>query len=355
MKSVQDIELQLDQEQRNIKFDIRELTVEYYVDKYKSGRIFIPSYQRLFVWDESRQSKFIESLLIGLPIPMIFVAVDKDSKWELVDGSQRVRTLDAFLDDAFKLQNLNVLTNLNGLSYSELPCACQLALRDASMRAIVMGKQMSEDAKKDMFSRINTSAQLLLPMEIRRGVYRGEFLDFVIRLAESSLFKKLCKLDGYAKDRREEEEMVLRFFAFSETYPHFKVGKYKLEEVGVAKFLDMYLETKNKQASQEDMREKENYFMQMLRFINKNFPEQGFSKTRNVPGVSKIYFEAMSIGAYLALQQNPNLRPQNLDWADANAKSTTNFAKMINIRYRTHTTTKLLDRINYVKSQFCAE
>ena len=103
------IEQQVDKEQRNVKYDIRELTMEYYANKFHKGEMFVPDYQREFVWDEKHESRFIESILLELPVPMIFVAATEDSRWEIVDGSQRVRTIEAFMNDGFELCGLSCM------------------------------------------------------------------------------------------------------------------------------------------------------------------------------------------------------------------------------------------------------
>ena len=100
---IERLEAQIANEQRNVKYDIREFTIEYYVNKYSQGvendtnELFVPDYQREFIWTDFRQSKFIESVMLGLPVPLIFVAEDSDGRFEIVDGSQRIRTLNPSL------------------------------------------------------------------------------------------------------------------------------------------------------------------------------------------------------------------------------------------------------------------
>ena len=114
------IEEQIEEEQRCVKYDIREFTIEYYVDKYSNGvdvdknELYVPEYQREFIWTDSRQSRFIESLLLGLPVPLVFVAENQDDgRFEIVDGSQRIRTLNAYVNDQLELTGLKKLTELN--------------------------------------------------------------------------------------------------------------------------------------------------------------------------------------------------------------------------------------------------
>lgn len=113
------IEKQIEEEKKSVDYDTREFTIEIVVDKYlknfekNDNEIFVPDYQREFTWDEQRQSKFIESIVLGLPVPLIFLAENEKGRLEIVDGSQRIRTLAAFFSDELTLCNLKKLTNLN--------------------------------------------------------------------------------------------------------------------------------------------------------------------------------------------------------------------------------------------------
>ena len=173
--NLEQIEEQIIAEQKNVKYDIREFTLEYYYNKYHDGlekednELYVPEYQREFIWDEKRQSQFIESLILGLPVPLMFVAENEsDGKLEIVDGSQRIRTIDAFMSNELKLRGLKKLPLLNGLTYNKLSNARQRMFKNISMRMIILGTATTPEVRQDVFERINTSAVSLLPMEIRR-------------------------------------------------------------------------------------------------------------------------------------------------------------------------------------------
>ena len=117
-------EQQIIQKKREIDFDTREFTIEFLVAKFNAGAIYVPDYQRDFIWDRKRQSRLIESLLLGLPIPSIFLAdvyanTDREGDLEIVDGCQRINTLSTFLNNELQLDNLEVLTELNGKKFSD--------------------------------------------------------------------------------------------------------------------------------------------------------------------------------------------------------------------------------------------
>ena len=105
------VENQIYEKRKTVRYDVRDLTVEAIANKYddsleqdddmsgKFNYIYVPEYQRDFTWDTVRQSKLIESIILGLPIPLIFIAENKNSAWEIVDGSQRIRNIDAFINN----------------------------------------------------------------------------------------------------------------------------------------------------------------------------------------------------------------------------------------------------------------
>ncbi|MCD4744362.1 MAG: DUF262 domain-containing protein [Desulfobacteraceae bacterium] len=352
------IEEQIDKEQKAVSYDIRELTIEYYVDKYLKGEeyddneLYVPDYQREFIWEEKRQSRFIESLLLGLPVPLIFVAeIEKDGRLEIVDGSQRIRTLAAFLKDELQLKGLDKLKKLNGVFFSKLQSSRQRKFKNISMRMIVLSSKATEEIRNEMFDRINTSSVPLLPMETRRGIYRGKFTDFIISLSTDSFFKKLCPIIHYFEGRREEEELILRFFAFSEAFPTFNLYGMNLDRDGVARFLDNYLDKKNKTATPDEFETKKSDFMKMLQFVDRTFPNKGFAKYANAKGISRPYFEAIAVGSHFAIKDKPDLIVNNIKWSIVDKNKANEFFTILSGRYHTHKPKKIEERIHYVKIQ----
>ena len=135
------IEDQIESEQKAISYDMKEFTIELYVKKYlerideDDNELYVPDYQREFIWDEKHQSRFIESLYLGLPVPFMFSAEIKESgRLEIVDGSQRIRTLAAFMNDELTLSHLEKLSEMNGCKYSELPVGLQRSFKNISIR-----------------------------------------------------------------------------------------------------------------------------------------------------------------------------------------------------------------------------
>lgn len=352
-ENLEKVEQQIETRQKNVAYDTREFTIEIIVNKFlkeedkDNNELYVPEYQREFVWDERRQSRFIESVILGLPIPLIFVAeISEDGRLEIVDGSQRIRTLAAFLYDQLRLDGLTTLSYLNDFVFSELSISRQRKVKNVPMRMIVLSSKATEEVRNDMFDRINTSSLPLTPMEKRKGIYRGKFNDLVFACAQNATFRKLCPIGTLFKDRQEEAELVLRLFGFSEAYPKFT----ELGKNGVAKYLDDYLAEKNESATAEDLEKKKQEFESVVTFVNKTFP-YGFAKNKQTQQIARPYFEAIAIGTNLALKENSQLVVKNKDWAVLDKNNRNEFYEMLSARYHTHKPDKLRERIDFVKSK----
>ncbi len=360
MKSKEEIELaekQIFKEQQDVDYDTREFTIEYIVNKYLQGEeddkneIYVPDYQPDFVWDIDRQSKLIESIILGLPIPILFIAEnpEKNNRLEIVDGSQRIRTLAAFIENEFKLQNLEKLSNLNGFSFSDLSERRQRKFKNTPLRMIVLSDKATDEIRNDIFERINRGSDLLRAMEKRKGINSGIFTDFIYNeCANNDIFCKLTKVDKRQEKRQEREELILRFFALSENYNNYP------QYTGIARFLDDYLDLKNeelKKMSDNDCERKiekyRNQFIQMLEFVYKYF-KYGFCKS-NIPQVSRVYFEAISVGVHCAISQKRDLiysQEMVESWLNS-----TEFKGILSEKYHTHTPKRIKDRIEYVTNK----
>ena len=286
--------------QNVIAYDSKEYVVEVIVKRFEKGQFFIPEYQRDFVWSDERRCKFIESVMMGLPIPYLFGVQTSDGKVEILDGAQRIQTLCQFINNELELKNLDRLDLINDYYFEELPQEQQNKLLDRSLRMVVLPETVSKQIRLDMFERINTGSDTLKNSEIRKGAYSGPFFDFVIRCSENPLFVQLCPITEKNRKRGEATELVLRFFAYSEKYTEFKHS--------VSGFLDTYLKEKNEQGFDEQRLESN--FQRMLQYVQANFPF-GFAKSKKARSTPRVRFEAISVGTHLALIHDPNLPPLN--------------------------------------------
>lgn len=348
-----DVENQIIELKKAVAYDSKDYTIEILVGKYLKGidenenEIYVPEYQRDFVWDNSRQSRLIESIVLGLPIPPIFVAENKDGRLEIVDGSQRVRTLSAFLGNQLRLEGLEKVTKLNGMAFDDFDVSRKRKLNNTTLTVIVLSESATDEVKNDLFERINKGSDILRNMETRKGIYRGEFTDFLYReCSPNDSFRNSLRLSRSVQKRQEYEELVLRYFALVDLYP-----KYTEFSRSVSKALDNYMAIKRDEFSTDEKVKKLHDFNAMVAFVTDNF-QHGFLKGPN-KDASRIFFEAIAVGVHFALKEAPNLViRKKIDvqyWL-----TDREFNRSVNGEYRTHSTENLLNRIHFVKDKTLA-
>lgn len=305
-------EAQIQSASKKTEFTISDWTIEVISKKMEKGLFEIPRYQREFTWEPDRQSKFIESILMNLPIPFVFFWQNPVSgKLEIVDGSQRIRTIAAFLKDELTLHNLKVLSELNGFKFSDLLESRRLKFQDKSVRGIILNEKTDPDARFELFDRINTGSKNANSAEIRRGALPGPFIDLVAKLAKDPIFVALTPVTEKQLKEREREELVTRFFAYSEGLDNYKDD--------VSNFLFNYCREKNKQLIDNPgaLSNLKTDFMMTMNFIRNAFP-LGFRKRESSKTTPRARFESIAIGSFMALKKKPELdsKPiQNSEWS----------------------------------------
>lgn len=289
-------------------YDTKEYPVEVIVQKYDKGQIFVPHYQRNFVWTNKQQSRFIESVFLGVPIMPFLVSVSgEEAELEIIDGSQRIRTLVEFCSNKLRLSGLEKIKSLNGTTFNDLISnrKNKFLLRD--FRFHVVTEKADAEVRADIFNRVNTSSNKLSPSETRKGVYQGEFYNFILDCAMDETFRKVCPISAGKADRGEYEELVLRFFAFSESYQEFKHD--------VAPFLDDFVKKHKKNFDAERLR---GNFDKVMSFAEEHLAPPYFARAGRENSTPRVRFEALSVGIFLALEQNPQLNPQSYNWMESN-------------------------------------
>lgn len=344
------VEKQIKENQKQFDFDIREYPVEFIVLKFnpeiEDPEIFIPDYQRDFVWSEKQKSLFIESLLIGLPIPYIFVAdINEEEdpyaegRVEVVDGAQRLQTIYAYVKQDLTLAGLERLTELEGTTFEQLPLIRKRRFLRTTVRMIEL-KNIDEDGRRLMFDRLNSGGTRLTDMEKWIGVTDSLFIDFVRDLAKDPLFIKLTPLSPSKEKRREREQYVLRYFAYLDRYERFGLDS----DHSVRSFIENYIEDMNKIFNDNLKEEMHLEFKRMLDFVNKFF-DFGFRKSENSKSVSRIRYEAVAVGSSLALRQNSNCHPINTKWVYSDPE----FLRMIRSD-ASNSRVKVINRIDFIKN-----
>jgi Protein of unknown function DUF262 len=338
------VDKQIEELQKITDYEIKEWPIGVLVEKFTNGRdldeseIFIPDYQRDMVWTPKQQSRFIESILIKLPVPFIFAADvgqgDREGALEIIDGSQRIRTLDNFVSNKLELVGLKKLTEAVGMRFSDLSKPRQMRFKRTTVRVIELTEKADEDARREMFDRLNSGGTRLTTMEVRRGVVDGPFMTFITECATNEQFKALVPLNERNAKRKEYEEFVLRYFAYLNNYQGFQKS--------VDDFLTDYLRSKNGNFLGADKHAMLEEFVRMLSFMSDYFPN-GFKRT-GYNTVPRIRFEAIAVGVSLALREKTELVPGDVDhWLDSKEFIKHTRSDASNSR------PKLINRIHYVR------
>ncbi|TKD65697.1 DUF262 domain-containing protein [Micrococcus luteus] len=223
-----DLELQaaLQERRQRVDTDFFDLSLRELVRMVDEDELQArPEYQRKFRWTEKTQCELIESLLMGLPIPAVFVATNANGSWDVVDGLQRVSTIARFMgtektrkklgmDGPLILRDLPQLQSFEGVSFEVLPRQIKFLLEKRYVRVQVLNDQSVHEVRFELFRRLNAGAIALTPQEVRGVLYRGPFNAALEELSEYPSFRSLIKLKRPDKDNGTYGELALKFFAY---------------------------------------------------------------------------------------------------------------------------------------------
>lgn len=289
-----------------VKIRTKSLDVSFneLYDMYKNEELIIsPDYQRLFRWGEEKQSRFMESLLLEMPIPSIYVIELEEGVYELIDGLQRISSYLHFRGEYFGetdhddlvLQGCDIVTDLNGLTFKELPKALQIKLKRSFVRMEVIKKESQTSLKYHMFKRLNTGGELLSAQEIRNCTIRllgSKGIDFLEECSKNDDFKNVMKRVASEKIKTKyDQELILRFFAIKDDLESYQYP--------VTEYLTRYLEKITTGELPFDYKKEKEIFDKTFEFINHNWKEEAFS--RKMPSGTirnefiHYYFDGISI------------------------------------------------------------
>ncbi len=207
-----------------IKIDTKHVTVDLIMKRINQNEIDLnPDFQRNSgIWDRTRQSRLIESLLLRIPIPVFYMAADNEDNWLVVDGLQRLDTLTSFLNTkTLSLQGLQYLKDFQGCSYNSLPRPMQRRIDATQLYCHVIQPGTPPEVMFNVFNRINTGGKPLLPQEIRHALNPGRAREFINELAQDPRFLKATD-HGVSAKRMADRECVLRFVAFHSRFEEYR-------------------------------------------------------------------------------------------------------------------------------------
>lgn len=295
-------------QQRMIGYDTKEYPLEYLAAMFEnktkgenddfgsvSAKFTIPDYQRKEgVWSDEKKSLFIESLLLGIPIPSLFLYELGDGSLEIVDGVQRLSTVYSFMAGNLKLKGMERIKKLEGFAFYDFTDNMQRKFKNKALRAVCLfAAGDTEQFRRDIiFERINRGGSDLSSAEFRRGSFPGAFTDFIDDLSKNEKFIKLTPSSN--EDRQLRFDHVLKFLAY--------IDNYKRVPQKIAKYLDGFLLSKQNDFDAGGYREE---FENMCDFVFDCLGEDAFKNTKGQATNDRI--ESISVGVALALRENKNI------------------------------------------------
>ncbi len=321
-KKIKNLEKQITDERARLSTDRMDISFGELINMYKAGELVIrPEYQRLFRWNRTQKTALIESILLGIPIPPVFVAEDVDGIWELVDGLQRVSTIISFfgeLDEQLLkidtdgdmdeesgegevcseeeennknnwiLESGSLIKDLEGFHVGNLPKKYTINIKRAVCRVEILRGESNTAMKYELFKRLNSGGSKLTPQEIRNAIYRGidpKVNKLTEELSKNPDFKALVSLSRQKRKELYDQELVLRFVAF--------LGKIEDINSNTETFLDNFMKEAVKD-SQFNAEYYKNIFTKVIKMIRDVCGDSVFRNDRNafVPA----HYEGIMIG-----------------------------------------------------------
>jgi hypothetical protein len=334
---------------------------------YDEGELLKPELQRKYVWTKKEASRFIDSVLLGLPIPSIFLAKQDDERMLIIDGYQRIMTIYDFMkgnkfqgdDRIFSLFNSDIINQRwRGKQFSELSLEEQRKIKSTTIHAIIFEQKHPQDdtGMYQIFERINTSGAALKPQEIRNCVYQGKFNSLLFELNKETSWRNM--FGSEIEDQRMYDlELILRFFAISDLRNN---PEKEQNSINLLKYLNNYMgKYRNLEENQEHIFR--DNFMNMINLIKDILGENAFkrfdiNKQSFVGRITPAAFDAISSATLYAKEKgfqkdstkdytsNYKNLLQNEQFIDSTSNRTT---KVENIRKRISIASQILYGIDY--------
>lgn len=306
----------IDQSIGEVRTESLDLSFGEIVNLHSNKELIIhPDYQRLFRWSNEQRSRLIESIILELPVPQIFVIENETGVLELIDGLQRVSSVIQFIEPAklgltpLVLAGCDLIKELNGKKFEDLPLTVRLRIKRSSVRTIMIKRQSKPFLKYEMFKRLNTGGAILAPQEIRNcsarmiGEVGDDFYALLKSCANNQNFK-ICTetLSQSDYEKKGDEELVLRFFAAKNASDSFKGS--------VREWLDSFMEQILLQEIKFDFADEVTQFERVFDFLSSSIAGGAFVKYRGenaIGALAPAYYEAVSVGLHRSLNKNPNM------------------------------------------------
>jgi hypothetical protein len=298
-----------DQEVPPVRYDISSYGIDFdvkgLVTRLREQKVLIPHFQRSFVWSLPDASRLVESLLLGLPVPGIFLAKDPDTnKLLVIDGQQRLKSLQFFYDGYFNptatqktrrvFRLSNVQKRFENRTYADIDERDRQTLDDSVLHATIVKQDSPADDDTSVYhiyERLNSGGRKLTPQEIRTAVYHGALIEKIKAINELAEWRQLF---GEGSARLKDQEMILRFFAF-----FFEADRY---DRPLSEFLTTYAK-RHRNPSQEYLTLADKLFRRTITSILSSVGPAAFRPERNF---NAAVFDSVAVGLARRLAEKPD-------------------------------------------------
>ena len=289
-----------------------DLSFREIITMYEEGELLKPELQRKYVWTRTEASRFIDSILLGLPVPSVFFAKEQDETMLIIDGFQRIMTVHDYVKGVFsgdgKIFKLSNTENINarwrGKAFAELDTEEKRRIRSSTIHAIIFEQKhpRNDTGMFQIFERINTGGRTLKAQEIRNCVYQGKCNDLLFELNKHDSWRKILGLN-VEDSRMADLELILRYFAMRDLHIR---NEGQLKQINLAKYLNQYMGDKTN-STEEDILNMKQDFITMIDKVYELLGKNAFKnlKKESENFASKInpaIFDAISVATSYAIK-----------------------------------------------------
>lgn len=291
---------------KDLRIEQKMLSVFALVKSIKANKLVLrPKYQRNFLWDHKKQSALIESLMLRIPIPAFYLDEDEEGVRNVIDGQQRLTTIERFMANELKLCNLQYLTQFNGKTFSELEYKYQQIIEDSQLAVNILDSQCPLLLKLDIFRRVNTGGVTLNAQELRNIMLTPRIREYLNNIISNDIFGAATHLLLEKNNRMQAQQLYLGFVAYYMCFDYKnKCFKYFGDMI---KMIDKIVEVMNRMS----MQELEIYWHTFKRGLENSillFGDKSFVK----PYSNKKFNRALFISFSIILSYYNNLNITNL-------------------------------------------
>lgn len=336
-----------------------DLSFREIISMYEEDELLKPELQRKYVWTKVEASRFIDSILLGLPVPSVFFAKEPNETMLIIDGFQRIMTVYDYVNGIFsgdgkifKLSNTdNINTRWRGKAFAELEIEEKRRIRNTTIHAIIFEQKYprNDTGMFQIFERINTGGRTLKAQEIRNCVYQGKCNSLLFKLNKNKNWRTILGMED-EDARMADLELILRFFAMNDLINRKEADN---KQINLAKYLNAYMSDKTK-CSDDEIASMESKFEIMIKTCKKIFGNIAFRNLKSdlenfANKINPALFDAVSVATIYAIEKN--VYSEDKDYME-------NYVKLLNktefkelISRRTTNTQNIFKRINMVSEE----